>query len=256
MEEPPPILEQKPEVPRLPAMSLAARFLNVFAVPGDVFEEIKTSRFSAANWLAPILLLAAVGALSAFVTFSQPAIKQQVRELQAKGMDKQVQAGKIKQEDADKVLAMIEKFTVPLAVVSVVAVSVARVFWWALVLRLLGLWFLKVPLGYLKSLEVAGLAMMINVLGSVVTLLLTVNLARLVATPSLALVINDFDATRKSHLMMGAVNVFSFWFIGVVSAGLARLAGVPFLKAAFLVFAYWLLQESLFILSGLGQFAL
>jgi hypothetical protein len=56
--------------------------------------------------------------------------------------------------------------------------------------------------------------------------------------------------------MMGAINVFAFWFIGVISAGLARLAGVPFLRAAFIVFAYWLFQETVFILSPMGQFAL
>jgi len=89
-----------------------------------------------------------------------------------------------------------------------------------------------------------------------VTLLLMLNLPKLFATTSLAVAASDFDPSRKSPLLLGVANVFSFWLIGVLSAGLARLAGVPFLRAAWFVFAYWVIQESLFILMGgaLGQF--
>jgi hypothetical protein len=71
-------------------------------------------------------------------------------------------------------------------------------------------------------------------------------------------VIPDFDATRKGHLILGTANVFSFWLVGVLSVGLAKLAGAPFLRAAWCVFAFWVIQESLFIMLGgaLGQFAL
>ncbi len=261
MEEPPPIQQSPPQLPKLSNTSLAARLLNIFAVPGDVFEEVKTSLFSVSNWLAPLCLSILVGAVSAVIIFSQPAILQQMREQQSKAVEEKVKAGKLTQADADKYTAMTEKFMTPgimkiVGAVSACIIYTVRMLWWALVLFLLAKWFLKTNIGFLKGLEVAGLAMMITVLGDLVKLLLIVNLAKVFASPSLALVISDFDATRKSHLMMGAMNVFSFWFIGVVSAGLGRLAGVPFMKAAFLVFAYWLFQESLFILSGLGQFAL
>src|SRR5262249_3535352 len=107
-----------------------------------------------------------------------------------------------------------------------------------------------------KSLEVVGLALMISVLGTLVTVLLQVNFSRMFATPSLALAINDFDVSRKSHLMLGAVNVFSIWQVGVLSVGLSKLAGTPFLRAVWVVFTYWVLQESFLILAGLGQMAL
>ncbi len=137
-----------------------------------------------------------------------------------------------------------------------VVVSFIHVVWWGFVLWLLGRWFLKVPVPYPKALEVAGLAMMINVLGGIVGMLLIVNFGRMGATPSLALAVSDFDVTRKSHLFLGAANVFYFWLIGVMSVGLAKLAGAPFLRAAWLVLTYWILQESLLILAGMGQFAL
>ena len=247
-------------------MSLAARLLNVFAIPGEVFAGVKASRLSIGNWLVPALLSAVVAVLTAIVVVSQPTIQRQMHDLkerQAKALEQQVKAGKVKPADADRALAVTRAITEPatlkvLGGMAAALISVARVFWWAFVLWLLSRLFLKVRLGYLKTLEVAGLALMISVLGAVVLLLLMVNLPKLFATPGLALAVSDFDASRKSHLLLGAANVFSFWFVGVLSVGLAKLAGVPFLRAAWLVFAAWIIQESFFILVGgvLGQFAL
>jgi len=44
-----------------PASSLGGRLVNMFAAPGDVFEEIRTSTPSSANWLVPLLLSCLVG---------------------------------------------------------------------------------------------------------------------------------------------------------------------------------------------------
>ena len=44
--------------------TLWSRLLNVFAAPGDVFEEVKNSKPSTANWLAPALIYILVGVIS------------------------------------------------------------------------------------------------------------------------------------------------------------------------------------------------
>ncbi len=270
METPPPLTgpQDPPQgstapLPPVNRTSLLSRLMNVFAVPGEVFDEVKASPHSASNWLVPILLLAVVGAVSAFVMFSQPAIQQQIREKQEQAIQAQVKAGKIKQADADRAMEMAQKFTGPTVMkvfgsAGAVVVSFLRVLWGALVLVLLGKWFLKAQIPFPKAMEVAGLALMIAVLGGLVTLLLTVNFSSMFATPSLALAVDHFDTNRRSHLVLGALNVFSFWLVGVLGAGLARLTGVPWARAAFLVCGWWLVQESLFILAGggLGQMAL
>jgi hypothetical protein len=94
------------------------------------------------------------------------------------------------------------------------------------------------------------------VLGAVVVLLLMVNLPRLFATTDLKAALNDFDPSKKSFLLVGAINAFNLWLIGVFSVGLARLADVPFLRAAWFVFAAWLIQQPFFVLlgGGLAQF--
>jgi hypothetical protein len=265
MEELPPILESSPDPPP-PAMSLAARLLNVFAIPGEVFEVVKTSRISIGNWLVPMFLLAILGSLTAVAILAQPVIQRQMREgfdQQVKALDQQVKAGKLKQADADRTVALTRLILAPptlniLGAGVAAVISAARVFWWAFVLWLLGRMLLKARLSYFKTLEVAGLALMISALGGVVALLLMVNLPRLFAAPGLPLPVNDLEAIRKSPLLLAVLNIFSFWLVGVLSVGLARLAQVPFLRAAWLVLAFWVIQESIVVFLGglLGQFTL
>ena len=263
MDDPLSVLESPPDAPPPPAMSFAARLLNVFAIPGEVFAGVKAGRVCVWNWLVPALLLTTVAVLTAVVVVSQPAVQRQMRELteqQATILEKQVKAGNVKQAEADRVVALTRAITAPasLMLLSSLAAGVfggVRVFWWAGVLWLLGRMFLKVRVGYAKALEVAGLALMISVLGGIVKVLLMVNLPKLFATTDLALAVSDFDAARKSPLLLGTENIFSFWLIGVLSGGLAKLAGVPFMRAAWFVFACWVIQESVFVLLGgaLGQ---
>jgi len=254
----PPFIAETPPTPasKAPSTSLAARLLNVFAIPGDVFDEIKASPYAAANWVVPALIAAVVGALSAVVIFSQPTIQQKIREQQEQMIEKQVKAGTMSRADADRAEAMIGKMSNPtmlkvFGAFGAAAGGFVRLFWLGLVLWLLGRWFLKVRFGYLKAVEVAGLASMISVLGMIVTMLLVVNFGKLTSTPSLALAISDFDMKNKSHLLLGALNVFDFWLIGVMASGLARLAGVPFVRAAFLVLGYWIVAELVQIFTGL-----
>ena len=246
-------------------MSLAARLMNVFAVPGDVFEEVKSVRASVANWLVPALTASLVGAVASFIMFSQPAIVQQISETQERAMrqefDKQVAAGKMSQADADKAMEMMAKFTGPTvmkisgAVVSVL-ISFARVFWWGLVMWLLGKLILKTEFGYLKAVEIAGLTSMIAVLGQIVSLLMIVNLGKLFSTPSLALAVADFDVKNKGHLFLGAANLFTFWQVALMAVGLARLASVPLPRALLPVLGFWIVWTTVLVFSGLGQFTL
>ena len=254
-------MEQPPILETPHATSLPARLLNIFATPGEVFAEVKAAPLTAANWLVPTLLSAVVGVLASILIFSQPAIVQQLHEQQVKALDQQVKAGKMTQAQADQAIGVVEKFTGPAMLkvfgsVGAVVGSFVRLFWWAFILWLLAKLFLKVNVSYMKAAETVGLTTMISLLGAIVGLLLIVNLGKLFSGPSLALAVADFDVQKKSHLLLGAVNVFSFWFIGVLSAGFARLAGVPFARALFLVLGYWILQELALIFIGLGQMAL
>jgi len=175
-----------------------------------------------------------------------------MREQQTKVWEDRVSAGKMTRAQADQIEAASEKFSSPtLMMISgsfgAVFSSFVRVFWWAVVLWLLGLVFLKAKFAYLKTAEVAGLATMITVLGSIVSLLLTVILGKM-STPSLALFVDQFDPQNALHAALAAVNLFAFWQIGVMAAGLARLSGARFSMALALTTGYWVAVQLFFIL--------
>lgn len=258
MDQPPLIGEDPPPAtPGAPAMSLPARLLNVFAIPGDVFEGVKSARPSVANWLAPALIASGVGLVAALILFSQPAILHQVREQQEQAIEKNVKAGKMSRADADKAMAVIEKFSSPTLLkivggIGAIFYGFARVLLWATGLWLLGRWVLRMRFPYGKALEVAGLASMIGVLGVIVTLLLQVNLSNPTASPSLALTVHDFDPKKASNLALAAVNVFDLWQVGVMACGLARLAAIPFLRSAFVLVGFWMMFQFLWIILMVG----
>jgi len=257
MDQPPLIVQEPPPANRAPATSLAARLLNVFAAPSEVFEEIKGSRPTIANWLVPALITAAVMAASMVIVASQPAIQQKIHEQQEQAVEKQVQAGRLTRQQADQQQAILEKFgsgklLQVVAGATGMVFGIGRVFWWATVLWLLGRWLLRMQFPYGKAMEAAGVAGMIGVLGMIVTLLLQVNFSNPSASPSLALAVGDFDAKKPSHLLLAALDVFQVWQAGVLGAALARLAGVPFLRGAFVMFGFWIVWQSLLIGLGTG----
>lgn len=260
MEQSPPVSEP-PVVPSPAGMSLTARLMNIFAVPGEVLEQVRSAPVASSNFLVPILLWSVIGIVACLVIFSQPAFVQQIHEKQAKAMDDRVKAGKMTQAQADQALAITEKFIGPTFLkisgsVGAIVASTARVAWWGFLLWLGSRWFLKSPIGYMKALEVTGLAKMISVLGGVVSLLLQLILQKMIVTPSPALFLNEIDPTRKDHMALAVLNPFTFWMLWLLSLGMAKLAGRPVSKAAIFVFGFWIIEAALFVLVGWGQMAL
>jgi hypothetical protein len=239
-------------------MPLLARMMNVFAVPGQVFENVKRSPNAAGSWLVPILIGCVVGTITASVLFSQPTILQEMREMRIKTMQQQVDKGKLTQEQMDDILEKTEKFMTPTimkisgAIGGMVA-SVVRVFWWAFALWLLALLLVRSRIPFSKALEVTGLASLIGILGMLVTLLLQINLGSSTATPSLALTVSEFDPANKMHMVLGALNLVQVWMVLVMGLGLAKLSGIPFMRASLLVIAFYFLQTSALVLMGAGM---
>jgi hypothetical protein len=260
METPPPIPSAPaPAVPRAPEMSLSARLLNIFAVPGDVFEEVKQSRVRTGNWLLPLLLTGLVAAISGIIIAMQPAIQQQKKELLEKGIEENVKAGRMSRQQADQYENFLGPIIRPplshiLAGLGGILFGALKVFGWAFAMWLLGLSLLKARVSYMKLAEVAGLAAMIGVLGMIVTMLLQVNFSNLASSPSLAMTVKP-DPKSPMFLVLQALNLFDIWQLCLMAAGLARLAGVPFMRAGFAVFGFWLVMMTgcITVFAALGR---
>jgi hypothetical protein len=257
----PPVLGPKPApVPPRPASPLFARLLNVFAIPGHVFEEVRVSRHSVGNWVIPTLLCCVVLAVSGYVVLSTPTMQKNVaglRERQATTLGEAVKAGKITQAEVDQSLKIMDGLMQPAVLKSIAAGGgfvwgVVRLFWWSFVLWLLARTFLRCPIPYHKAVEVAGLVSMIALLSTVVMLVLTVNIGESFGGQRFALSVTDITSPDHQTLASVALNVVNFWVVIVLGIGLGRLTQAPWFRATFLVVAYWLLSDLLLLLLGAG----
>ena len=117
----PPMLESNPApAPPRPGTSLLARLLNVLAIPGQVFEEVRATRHSVWNWLVPVPVYAVSLALFTVVFFSIPTILKMWTEQQAKmrltqasSLADAVKAGTVKQADADQTVGAMDSLLRP-----------------------------------------------------------------------------------------------------------------------------------------------
>jgi hypothetical protein len=236
-------------------MSLGGRLLNVFATPGDVFQEVKTARDSAANWLVPALILVLLSWAASWVIFSQDSIKHQLSEITDQAIQQQVQRSHMSEQQAEQARAMGEKWAgissrIGAAVVPIF-VGFLTPFIWGLFIWLVGVQVLKGDFSYMKAVEVVGLGNMIGVLDLIVRSLLILGLGNLYASPSLVLLVKQFDPQNTVHSLLAVVNVMTFWLLAVRAVGLARLSGVSFAKAALWVFGIWAAYTGFFIGVGL-----
>lgn len=240
-------------------MSLAARLLNVFAIPRATFEDVRVSRHSIGTWILPLLLAWVVGTATVWLTFCQPGVLQDFRRNSEERIQRLVAEKKMTQSNADKNLKFANSLSHPqvarsLFSAAAAVISALRVFGWAFLLWLLATLFLKVRLDFLKALEVAGLASMITVLGNVVALALTTGFQA--PANAATITIEDIQARAQSTLFIIQANVFNIWFVTLLAAGLACLAGVRLSQTLFLVMGTWLATQLLIAVTGLGAAAL
>jgi hypothetical protein len=157
--------------------SLGSRLFNVFAAPGEVFEELRDARPAHSNWVVPLLLSVVMGIVFSLVVFSQPDIVAGITSQQEAALEARVEAGKMTREQADQALVGMERFTSPglMMLFGSIGSVVGGVVFFILVALLLWLLMtaiLKGGVSAAKAFELAGLAGMIFVLGSLLTMTL------------------------------------------------------------------------------------
>jgi hypothetical protein len=235
-------------------MSLASRLLNIFASPSEAFDAVKASAPSTANWLAPALLLILISWVGAAVVLSQDSIRRQMSEVASQAIEKQIQKMHLPPDKAEQARQQGEKWaglsTTIGAYTGPIAVALVSPFWWGLILWLVGAKVLKGGFPFMKAVEAAGLSNMILALEAIVRTLLILATGNLFASPSLVLLVKEFDPQNPEHALLGAINVMTLWALAIRSLGMARLTGVSFWKAALWVFGLWATYTA--VATGLG----
>jgi hypothetical protein len=247
--------EPPPEPPPPPTQSLGSRLFNVFATPGEVFQEVKSAKPSAANWVVPAVILILVSWVATWLIFSQESIKHQMSEMTDRAIQQQIEKSHMSDQQAEQARAMGEKWAGISAKLGAglapLFAGFATPFFWGLILWLVGAKVLKGGFPYMKAVEVVGLVNMVSVLDAVVRTLLIIGLGNLYAAPGLVLLVKDFDPQNTVHGLLSLVNVMTFWILALRAVGLARLSSVSFTKAAVWVFGIWAAYTGFFIGVGL-----
>lgn len=235
-----------PENPRTSASSLGARLTNVFVSPSEVFDEVKAGPPTPANWIVPLVATMLVGIIFVMVVLSQPAVLQTMKDTQDKKYQEMVAKGKKTQQQVDKIRETADKIMTPgilksIGILSSIIGNAMGLFLTAGVVWLLGRYAFHAPFGYMQAVEMAGLALMITVLAAIINMLLIVIYGNLSMTASPVLLLGLYDSTKKAHLLLATLNIFTLWYVAVLAVGLAKLSGTSFLKAAIWLFGLWAL---------------
>jgi hypothetical protein len=223
-----------------PQPALTVRLANVFAAPGEVFDALRGQPAAVPNWLIPALLAAIVGMISVWVMFSQPAILQQMEELQSQRYEQLVADGKMTQEQADQIQQRMGDFQRTIGRIAGTVGALVATFAWLFILAavffLMLRWGFRAPVPFMKVVEVVGLSQMIGVLGGLVTTLLMVITGSMFTNLGPTLLISDFSSDNKMHLLASSLNLFTLWWLGVLALGLARVSNRSFATVALVLY--------------------
>ncbi len=250
--------------PAVKPMSFTEKLTNVFAAPGELFDNVRDTPPTASNWLIPLAIFIVIAIAMQQIIFHNPALvdqlKVQITQKIDKQIDDQVKAGKLTPEQVPQAREQAESMTNPaslffviltagslLIFTPIVLFAIALVYW------LMGKSIMKAQAPYMKVVEVVGLVFFIGILESIITTIMAVGLENLHASPSLALaVMGNFSTENKLHLLLSKVNVFTIWSLVVTSIGLGHLFRRDVPKVMALVFALWVLWVVFTLLTGVS----
>lgn len=247
---------QQPAPPeQVKPMPLFEKVANIFAAPGELFENVRLTGPTASNWLVPLILMIIVAIAMSQLVISNPSLRDQMGSIIKKSMEESVQGGRMTQEQADQAyeqfasptstMAMIIRIVATVLGIPIVMFIVALAYW------LLGKWGMRASAPYMKLVEVVGLTFFIGALESIVNTIMMFVMDSIYASPSLALaVLRDFDLQNKLHMALAKINVFTIWSLAVTAVGLSKVFQRDFAKVAVLVFALWIVWCVFSILTG------
>lgn len=236
-------------------MSLTEKIVNIFASPGELYENVRDTGPTTSNWLIPWVLLAVVSMALNFAMLSNASLADQLGSTMRQAMEKSIADGKMTQQQADQAFEMMRPGSVYFTVFSVGGTllwTLGGLFALGLVYWLVGKSAMSASAPYMKVVEVVGLTFIISTLEVIVTMLMLFAFDRITATPSLALFVSNFDVTNKVHLLMSKVNIFTFWILAVTSIGLSKLFRRDLLKVLVLVAVLWILWTVITVFAGCG----
>jgi len=249
--EQPTVLNQPP-VEQLSFMDKAA---GVFYEPSKVFESFKTSPAKAGDWLVPVLLLAILIGVSTYVRFSSPDLRFQMAQQQEQRFDKMVAQGRMTAEQAQQATERMENgssVTMAFGVFGAVVATFIIFFAAAAVWLFIGKVILKGNVNYSKMMGVAGISSWIMVVGTILSIVVTVLASRLDGGLHLGMLM-QMSTSNKIYSLARSADLFTIWNLTVTSVGVGALSSKKGIQPTIWVFGIWIILVliSVFVLGGM-----
>jgi len=240
------------QIPAPKAPGLGTTVMNAFSSPNDAFEGLRESESKPSFWFLPLILLIILASVSTVVLFSNDTLKGQILQSREQAIQKQVDSGKMTQEQADRARSQMENMGgmfVAIGIVASVIYLSLMFFGAALALWLVSKFALKSTAGYGKHLEMYGISSWIGILGGVVTLLMIVGLNSMYASPSAALpVYATFDPLNTTDKILAAIDIFSIWQAIVIGFGISKFTNKPSSTGIGIALGLWVLWVAVRVL--------
>ncbi|RPH37504.1 hypothetical protein EHM92_02510 [bacterium] len=131
------------------SMSFAEKLVNIFASPGELFENVRLTGKTPSNWVIPVAIMIVVALVMQQLIMSNPSLADQQKALVAKAteerLQKAVESGSMTPEQAEQQREQIENFSDPSSTLNIVVRVVSVIVFIPVMLFLIGLvyWLLE-----------------------------------------------------------------------------------------------------------------
>ena len=235
-------------------MSFTDRAAGIFYEPSKVFESLKTSGVNFVDWFVPVLLLAILASVSAYVRLSSPELRYQSMQVAEQGIDKMVSEGKMTADQAQLAKDRMESGGGAFVAIGIVGALVGTFLVFFIVSGvwlLVGKFALKGSMTYTHTMGIVGLANWIAIVGVIIGIVLSVTMARLDGGLHLGM-FTTMNVQSKGYLLMAKIDLFTLWGLFVMSVGLATLAGKKLVQSMGWVYGIWIVWTlgSVYLLGG------
>ncbi len=241
------------EPPPQESTSVLSRYFNVLASPGEAFNGVGTLESKTSLWLVPMIILILITMGIAALTMSNPAIQQEMKEKVSQKMQKNVQDGKMTQEQADKYADVGGGWGKIMAIVG--PIFGVPFFWlfmtllyWVILAFIIG-----GEISWINAFTVVALGSAVYLIQAVITGLLVYATGSFTTQINLGFLVSG-DTNATLHALFSRIDPFSFWQMWVLCIGFSKVSDLTLKKAAYGVVGLWLVWSAILVSTANVEF--
>lgn len=220
-----------PEAGQAEEMGLGRRLIGVFFSPGATFEAVR-SRVSTSDWLVPLIIMAIVAAITAYLVAPIAMAQEKAKMAQAE----------INMEDMQTIGMIVGTISAPLGIALILFLISA-------ILLVLVRFVLGGETTYKHVLAVNCLSSLVGIPATIVAVPLMFAKESVYVQVGFGLLLPDAMAETFLARLLFNLNFFSIWQYALVGIGLGIVSGISIRKAVIGVFV-------LLVLYAVGSAAL